>query len=312
MSRIWISGLIVLVVGAAASIRLAGQAADAPKFVVPDVPDLSIKIRRSFDRRDSTVTTEILRLKGAWQRREQIFDSPRTLPTVNRQSQISITRCDERRTLLLNEHARTFAWLPIEDLAERLRWFRLAARRRPQPVQTGPEVTITVDSVDTGERRQVGRYTARRVITTTTTRAAPGAKAHARDAVVAGWYIDLPPPNCWERGNGFVTGFMTTMPIGAVAPDHVRFERRGTAARGFPIEEVSQTSSDGRTMTDRVELLEISEAGLDTSLFGVPRGYQPALPLLTGGFDLTKPDTLTNRLQNYWDDLRSWAQYMFR
>jgi hypothetical protein len=109
-----------------------------------------------------------------------------------------------------------------------------------------------------------------------------------------------------------VTGFVTTMPIGAVAPDHVRFERRGTAARGFPIEEVSQTSSDGRTMTERVELLEFSEAGLDTSLFGVPQGYRAALPLLTGGFDLTKPDTLTNRLQNYWDDLRSWAQYMIR
>jgi hypothetical protein len=150
MSRIWNSGLIVLVIGAAAPIRLAGQAADAPRFVVPDVSDLSVKIRRSFDRRDSTITTEILRLKGAWQRREQIFDFPRTLPTGNRQSQISITRCDERRTLLLNEHARTFAWLPIEDLAERLRWVRLAARRRPQPVETGPEVTITVDSVDHG------------------------------------------------------------------------------------------------------------------------------------------------------------------
>jgi hypothetical protein len=306
MSRIWISGLIVLAGAAVAPIRSAGQAADAPRFVVPDVPDLTIKTQRSFDSRNSTITTEIRRLKGAWQRREQIFDFPPTLPAVTRQTQIAITRCDERRTLLLNEHARTFVWMPIEDVGEHLRWLRLAARRRPQPVQTGPEVTITVDSVDTGERRHVGRYTARRVITTTTTRAAPGAKARDGDEVVAGWYIDLPSPNCRDRGDGFA------MAIGSVAPDHVRVERRGTAARGFPIEEVSQRTSDGRTMTARVELLEFSEAGLDTSLFGVPQGYQPALPLLAGGFDLTRPDTLTNRLQNYWSDLRSWAQYMFR
>src|SRR5579864_2424453 len=127
MSRIWISGLIVLVVGSAAPVRPAGQTADGPRFVVPDVPDLTVTIRRSFDRRDSTITTEILRLKGAWQRRERIFDFPRTLPTADRESQISITRCDERRTFLLNEHARTFVSLPIENLTERLRWFRLAA-----------------------------------------------------------------------------------------------------------------------------------------------------------------------------------------
>jgi hypothetical protein len=312
MSRIWIFPLIVLLMltGGAAAPGPAGPAVTAPRFVVPDVPDLTITRRRSFDRQDSTITTEIVRLKGAWQRREWIFDLPPRLQTANRHGEIAITRCDERRTLILNERARTFASMPIEDMAERLRWLRFTARRRPQPVQTGPEVTITVDSVDTGERRQVGPYTARHVITTNTTRPAPGAKTRPGDTVTAGWYIDLPSQNCWEWewGNGFVTA--TT--IGSVAPDHVRVERRGTAARGFPIEEVSQSNSDGATTTTRVELLEFSEARLDTSLFNAPQGYQPALPLLTGGFDLARPDTLTNRLQNYWDDLRSWAQYMFR
>ena len=44
----------------------------------------------------------------------------------------------------------------------------------------------------------------------------------------------------------------------------------------------------------------------------LPAGYRPALPRLTGGFDMTRPDTLTNRLQSYWQELTAWAQNVFR
>ena len=53
------------------------------------------------------------------------------------------------------------------------------------------------------------------------------------------------------------------------------------------------------------ELPEFSENSVDPSIFTVPRGYKPALPRLTGGFDMTRPDTLTNRLQSYWEGLTS-------
>ena len=79
-----------------------------------------------------------------------------------------------------------------------------------------------------------------------------------------------------------------------------------TAGRvhGATIEEISR---DNTTPTTTIRLLEFSEALLDSSLFDVPSGYQPGLPLLGGGFDLTKPDTLMDRVDNYWLALTSWV-----
>jgi hypothetical protein len=60
------------------------------------------------------------------------------------------------------------------------------------------------------------------------------------------------------------------------------------------------------------QLIGFSDAPLDVALFTVPAGYRPALPGLFGGYDLTKPDTVMNRLQSYWDGLRAWADGRLR
>src|SRR5882672_1906756 len=114
MSRA-LTALLVVVGMTVLPVRPAGQAADFPKLVVPALPDLTIKTRRTFDPPNSTTDTEIVYVKGAWQRREQILDFPPmpSAPPTNRN--IRITRCDERRTLELNDRARTYASWPIED-----------------------------------------------------------------------------------------------------------------------------------------------------------------------------------------------------
>jgi hypothetical protein len=61
-----------------------------------------------------------------------------------------------------------------------------------------------------------------------------------------------------------------------------------------------------------VKLIEFSEAVLDKSLFDVPAGYRPALPRLIGRFDMTKPDTVANRLAAYWQDVTTLAGDFFR
>ena len=61
-----------------------------------------------------------------------------------------------------------------------------------------------------------------------------------------------------------------------------------------------------------VTLIEFSEAPLDNSLFTVPAGYRPGLPLLHGRVDMSKPDTLINRLESFWEEMTSWAQLIFR
>lgn len=195
-------------------------------------------------------------------------------------------------------------------MTEHVRRLRAASGRSPI-VAPSANVKITIDSVDTGERRQVGHFLARHVITTTTTEAEPGANAHAGESIQDGWYIDLPPSNCWNWGDRQPILRWYVVRAGS-PPDRVQLEHRRTAQRGFPIEETSRTGDDDHYSTKRVTLIEFSEAHLDDSLFTVPTGYRTALPRLHGGFDMTKPDTLMNRLESYWDEVTLWAQGVLR
>ncbi len=164
---------------------LAAQSAALPKLVVPDPPDLTIKTRRTIDHPNSSISTEIVYRKGARERGETIIDWPPQISAVNGAKRThlgtTITQCDERRTLLLNDEAKTYAYSPIEDPAEYRKRARLAAGRSPQPEPTGGDVTITIDAVDTGERRTMGRYVARRVVTTTKTERGPGTSVPASE-----------------------------------------------------------------------------------------------------------------------------------
>jgi hypothetical protein len=309
MSRISIAALLVVVLVASVRAPVAGQAADdSGRFVVPDVADLTLETRRVLDRPGATVVTRTLKLKGAWQRSEETLSLPRRRGgEPSTRTHVLITRCDERRTIQLNDEARTYASMPIEDAAARVQRLRETGAVAPRPMAPGAEVKVIIDAVDTGERRQVGRLTARHVITTTTTEPGAGARTPASKGVVDGWYLDLPPINCWEWGERAPLAF------GSIAPDRVRYERRGMAKRGVPIEEEARSSSGGRdNPATKTEFVRVSEAPLDKSLFAAPKSYQPALPNLNGGFDMTKPDTLANRIESYWESLASWARYMMR
>jgi hypothetical protein len=290
---------------------LAAQSAVLPKVDVPAVPDVRIKTRQTFDRKNSIIFTTIVYLKGARQRREDIVDRP---PQVRARSgsqrtrmETQITQCDERRTVLLNEEAKTYAYSPIEDPSVYLRRAQTAASRPPQPEPTGGDVTITIDALDTGERRTMGRYIARRVITTTTTEPGPGASTPRSDSKQDGWYIDLPSANCSDQGDRAETFAYTVLWRADTPLDRVHINRLGTARRGYPIEESTHSQNERGTTTSKVELIEFSDAPLDTALFAVPADYRPALPNLFGGYDLTKPDTVMNRLHSYWDGVKAWA-----
>jgi hypothetical protein len=176
----------LLLAAAVPSASLSGQTTGFPKFVVPDVPDVTIKTRQTIDHPDSTVQTETVFLKHAWHRRERMLQFPSTAQTKSA-AYISIVRCDERRMLELNPEARTFASWPIADPKTYEQRLRAITSGRSPVVATGANVTITIDSVDTGERRRVGRFLARHVITTTTTEVEPGANAQAGELVQHGW-----------------------------------------------------------------------------------------------------------------------------
>jgi hypothetical protein len=269
-----------------------------PSAVVPNFSDLKIKTRHSGT---SSSFIETVYLKGARQRHEYVYDKPFNLRPA------SITRCDDRKRIDLNPDAKLYAELPIVDWSEQ----RKGARPIPPTDMTGADVTITTDSVDTGERRHLGTYTARHVRITINVDAGPGAAMPSSVEERDGWYIDLPGLGCRDSGKNVGSVYASLRPAQR-QHDRIHFKRLGTAPAGFPVEETIKRTEQGDITVSKVELVEFSEAPIDDALFKVPAGYHPALPTPRGGFDMMKPDTLVNRVQVYWAELQSWTSQWFR
>lgn len=265
-------------------------------LVVPNFSDLKIRTRRN-DPVNSDVET--LYLKGSRQRREYLHDKPAKATFVN------ISRCDERKRIDLNDDAKLYAELPIVDWSEQ----RKRARPVPPTDMTGSEVTITTDSIDTGERRQQGAYTARHVKIRITVESGPGAATPSSTEERDGWYIDLPGLGCEDSGRRI--GFLSANFVPAGRHDRIHFRKLGSAPAGFPLEETITRTQQGKSTASKLELLEFSEARLDDALFQVPAGYSPALSTPHGGFDMTRPETLANRVQVYWAELKDWTRQWF-
>jgi hypothetical protein len=167
--------------------------------------------------------------------------------------------------------------------------------------------------VDTGERRPIGPYIARHVVTTRRTEFGTGGEARVEER--DGWYVDLPVEcfdwaarlELWDTTPGAPGGQMIV---------------QGNGHRGYPIIETLRIPdgrsvwSDGHwtnlTVTSKTELIQVSEEVLDAALFTVPPGYRPALPRPRGGHDMSRPDTLVNRAESYWLELVAWTSQVFR
>jgi hypothetical protein len=264
--------------------------ASLPQPAKPDFADLKIKTRRV----DSMTTrVETLYLKGRRQRQEFIQEAP------IKSSYVSISQCDLKRQIRLNPDAKLYAESPIVDWKLPRKGTGLTAKSQ----ESGGDVSITVDSVDLGERRQVGHYTARHVRVSVRTEASPGAAMRSVLEERDGWYVDLSELGCGKSSNQAAVGvsFLTTSTSGR--QDRLHFKRLGTAPTGFPIEETTTRTETGQRNVSKIELLEFADSPLDPSLFERPPGYTSARHTPRGGFDMTQPETLTNRVEVWWTDL---------
>jgi hypothetical protein len=285
---------------------LAWPADDYPKYVVPDQPDLTIRLRNSYGSPDSMVETHVMLFKGARSRSEHLAESRH--PT-DEGWRVRITQCDAQRMLLLNPGASVYGYISIPGGTQSSGSITSRTARAVEP-PSGPEIPVTVDAVDTGERRQMASLVVRHVITTT--RTGPGGSyTEVETRVQDGWYADLPPLDCRDWGESNATSFALLSVVGAPTP-RFHVTRLGTARRGFPLIETDRTVSRARTVTYTTELLEISDRPLDLALFDVPAGYQPALRRWSGDFDLTRPDTLVNRMLLVWESATNWIHRTWR
>jgi hypothetical protein len=282
----------------------------APKPLVSATADLTIKTREVAEAKSAPQITTTMYLKGAWQRRETTYGfSSGAKPVTS--GHIVIVRCDDHASLLLNPATKIFARSKIMPTGSVTVAVTSGYWLDSHGQQTGgAEVTTTVNTVDTGERRKVGSYTARHVIKTTTTVPGPGAGTPRSESVEDGWYIDLPSLGCTGE---VMTGTMNIAIASSSngVPDRVKMQFTGTGRQGFPIEETRRTSDDYGSSTSTLTLLEFSEATLTKSLFEVPKGYRPALRHLGGYADMTQPDTFLNRISAYVDDMGNYARSWF-
>src|SRR5947208_2405570 len=280
------------------SLLILAASVGFPKFVVPNLPDLTVKTRRISS--DGTSQVSTLYLKGARQRTETVYEKQARSAAMN---WTVIRQCDEKRSFSLNERDKLYSSSEIEDWSER------SKRARPvsSPQMSGAEVTVTTDSIDTGERRQFAHYTARRVKATTRFEPGLGASTPASVEETDGWYIDLPGLGCREASSGFGFGVLGS----GNRRDRFQIKWLGKAPRGYPIEETALRTEAGKETISKVELLEVSEAPINPSLFDLPARYRLALQTGNGGADLTKPDTISNRAQYYWTRLTCWVRGLF-
>ena len=235
-------------------------------WVVPNFRDLTIKTRQTHGFMQPKVTTWFF--KGPRERIEHVPEASRVVVPF----MTIIFQCDQRTLIRLYEHSKTYS-SSVSHAQEHPENQRARARKE----STGPDVSVTFDSVDTGEQRQYGSYEARHVKTTITIEPTKGAATQPGKTEIDGCYLDLPGLNCRDNAaHEDRPPGEWLMLIRGGALDHLVFKHLGTAPRGLAVEESATQKQAGNVVVSKTELLKISEQPLDESLFEVPSNYNPA------------------------------------
>lgn len=223
--------------------------------------DVKIKTRNTGAGQTSEGTTYI---KGKRQRTEQ------------NETAVTITQCDLRRSVQLGVPTKTYFVMPFNQKTDANT--SGAANSSPATgstaVRRGGIVTSTFTSTDTGERKKMFGYTARRIKTSIQTESSPDACQVSRTRMETdGWYIDAQFALDCDYGmaaNSYVP------PQAGGCRDEYRTKQIGVAKLGYPVS-VTTTLFDDKgqaSYTFSQEVVEITNAVLDGALFEVPADYR--------------------------------------
>ena len=179
-----------------------------------------------------------------------------------------------------------------------------------------PTVRIKVNTVDTGERKQMFGHMARHVITTEKRTPLEGSHAQPQESTRDGWYIDLEQhiscePEYMRKGNTHSYAFVLVAPAGNSRNqiiDKPEFVSIGKPETGFALEEVivsddAYTSADGTTkhVKSRTErrVTELYEGPLDASVFEVPHGFRRVTEI-----ERNPPPSSSNAIGEVWERMK--------
>lgn len=194
---------------------------------------------------------------------------------------VTLIECDLKRTLKINDAAKTYSIMQMTDDSSDMTGDSSAASKSKSKKGF---VTFTIEIVDTGERKQMFGLTARHVKTTYTIEPSPDACQTDKQKIeIDGWYADLSFGLTCQQDRPTLPPIVQAMNEGC--HDQIRYVRKGTGKPGYPLQQTMKMSMDDddedesnsamnamSTMT--IEVLEISRAALPQSLFEIPAGYK--------------------------------------
>lgn len=228
--------------------------------------DLRIKQRTTMQ--GQTYESDVA-IKGQRQRTEQQFG-----PMKN----VSILQCDARRMLNISEATRKYTVTSfVAETADAPAATAAPARPASSAApRRGGTVTYVITTTDTGERKQMFGFTARRIKTVMKSEASPDAcNTETFHYESDGWYIDFEFNfDCLNNQQAATPAYGGAQPE---CQDRVRYRRVGAAKLGYPVQLTTSFFKDGKVQfTQTTEVVELSRATLDAALFDVPAGYTEA------------------------------------
>lgn len=189
---------------------------------------------------------------------------------------VTVRQCDLERTLMINDANKTY--FIVSDGASAagpgMTAAAAGANTRPSTVRRGGVVNLTNTIIDTGERKEMFGFTARRVKTSTVKEASADAcNAGNQKIETDGWYIDFQyAMDCPDEQKAIAAPSVTARPD---CEDEIRTRSSGAGKLGFPVFTTTTVYGPDGTAKSTItnEVTELSREPLDTALFDVPQGY---------------------------------------
>jgi hypothetical protein len=188
---------------------------------------------------------------------------------------VTIEQCDLRRNIQLMPAAKVYVINPYDDGTPNTAAKTTATQPAPSSaVKKGGLVTSTVVTKDTGERKQMFGYTARHIITTMSMESSPDACSQNNTKMeIDGWYIDATFALDCDSNRQY-----TYRPPTTAGGCRDRYETKtiGMAKKGFPVYEKMTMlgANGGPSFSTLNEVVDISQATLEQSLFEIPSDYR--------------------------------------
>jgi hypothetical protein len=220
--------------------------------------DVKIKSKQTMSGQSSENTTYI---KGKRQRTEMMNGM-----------MVSIMQCDLARDLQLNSQTKTYMVSLHDDgsVADA----KPVTAGAPAPVAKGGTMTVTVTQKDTGERKQMFGYTARHIIQTIESESTPDSCSPNKTKMEMDmWVIDAEFYLACQETRKYAPSFNSKA---GGCQDKIVQKTIGTAKSGYPLwQKMTMFDTNGKESYSMInEVIELSKATLDQSLFDAPADYR--------------------------------------